>query len=523
MIPMALRLGIVAAAVLACVAAALAGQAGPPRGAAVEMAVTLRGVNDADRYGVTSLHRAVEAGDAAAVARLLSAGANPNAASRYHVTPLSLAALYGRAEIVRALLQAGADPRVLMGDGEPVLMTAARSGNLDVVKALIDGGAEVNVRERFYGQTPLMWAAIENHAAIIDELVARGADVNARANVLEGEPTWRYGADSRNGINGEALQNFNTNFSKGGLTPLMYAAREGSTDAVRALIDKGANHRAVDPEGFTPLLLAIMNGQFDTAAVLVEEGADVNQADRNGQTPLFALTDFRSLLWVYNRPTPKTRSSLDSLELAQILLDTGAEVDAKLTGPARRPMGGGGSALAGRGATAFLRAAVASDLPMMRLLLERGADPKAPTETGVTALHAAAGLRWSDNTMSTAIASGFATESASVEAVTLLLDQGLDVNAVDNTGATALHGAASRGANDLIRLLVSRGARLDAMTKPSVRRQTVDNEPPLNIPGRRPLEEAIESDPPRPATVALLRELMGTDPKAPLPTPSRRR
>ena len=504
--------------------AALPALAGQSAGrSASEVSVTVRNPNAADAYGVTLLHRAVEAGDAAGVDRLIAAGANVNATTRYHVAPLSLAALHGHAPIVRALLKAGADPNALLGDGEPALMTAARGGSLEVVKALVEGGADVNIRERFYGQTPLMWAAIENHATLITELATRGADVNARANVLEGEPTWRYGADSRNGINGEALQNFNTNFSKGGLTPLMYAAREGSTDAVRALIDKGANHRAADPEGFTPLLLAIMNGHFDTAAALVEKGADVNQADRNGQTPLFALADFRTLLWVYNRPTPRTRSPLDSLSLATILLDKGAKVDAKLTGPARRPMGGGGSGLTGRGATAFLRAAVASDLPMMRLLLERGADPKTTTEAGVNALHASAGLRWSDNTMSTALAAGFATEAASLEAVTLLLDRGLDVNAVDNQGATALHGAASRGANDIIRLLVGKGARLDLKTKARVVQQTVDNEPPLNIPERTPLDEAIESDPPRPATVALLRELMGEDPNAPVRGPSRRR
>ena len=224
--------------------------------------------------------------------------------------------------------------------------------------------------------------------------------------MLEGEPTWRYGKDSRNGINGEALQNFNTNFSKGGLTPLMYAARQGSTAAVRALIDAGASPSTTDPEGFAPLQLAIVNGHYDTAAALIEKGADVNQADRSGQTPLFAVADMRSLLWAYNRPTPRARTTLDSLGLAKLLLAKGAKVDAKLTGPARRPLGGGGSALTGRGATAFLRAAVASDLPMMRLLLEHGADAKVATANGVTALHAAAGLRWSDNAMSSAVTMG---------------------------------------------------------------------------------------------------------------------
>jgi len=125
--------------------------------------------------------------------------------------------------------------------------------------------------------------------------------------------------------------------------------------------------------------------------------------------------------------------------------------------------------------------------------------------------------------MSWAVNLGLATEELSLTAVKLLLDKGLDVNALDDQGATALHGAASRGANDIIRLLVDKGARLDVKTKPRVRQQTVDNEPPLNIPARTPLDEAIEADPQRPATVKLLRELMGQDPNAPIPDPSRRR
>ena len=265
-------------------------------------ALRFGGPQDVDAAGVTPLHRAVESDDATAVEQLIRGGADVNAVTRFRVTPLSIATLRGNVEIARALLAAGANPNAVMGAGEPIILTAARTGNVNLLKALVDQGADVNARERFYGQTPLMWAAIEDHGPAIQMLAAAGADVNARANMLEGEPTWRYGADSRNGINGEALQNFNTNFSKGGLTPLMYAAREGSTSAVRALMDAGASHQAADPEGFTPLLLAILNGHYDTAAALVEKGADVNQGDRSGQTPLFAVTDLRSLLWVYNRP-----------------------------------------------------------------------------------------------------------------------------------------------------------------------------------------------------------------------------
>ncbi|MGE0593936.1 MAG: ankyrin repeat domain-containing protein [Vicinamibacterales bacterium] len=472
-----------------------------------------------DAIGTTPLHRAAEAGDTDEVTRLLAAGADVHALTRYHVSPLALAVVEGHADVARALLSAGADPNSRLGEGEPVLLTAARVGRVDVIRALLEAGADVNGRERFYGQSAVMWAAIEDHAEVIALLAGAGADVDARADVLEGEPLWRYGRDRRNGINGEALQNFNTNFSKGGLTALMYAARSGATRAALALVEKGADIAAVDPEGFSALHLAIMNGFYDTAAALVKAGADVNQEvdDNSGQTPLFALVDHRSLLWVYNRPTPRPESSVTSLELATALLDAGAKVDARLLRGARRPMGGGGSSLTGEGATAFLRAAVASDLPMMRLLLERGADPTVTTKRGVNALHAAAGLDWVDNTMSTAVALGFATEEDSIEAITLLLDRGLDVNAADEAGSTALHGAAFRGANAVIRFLAMRGARLDAKTLPKRIPGNVNDRREYVEPERTPIDLALMANPPRVSTVALLRELMGEDPGAPLP------
>lgn len=504
---------------------AFAGQAASVRkpAAPASQGAATAGVLATDAYGNTALHKAVEAGDAASVDRLIRARADVNATNRYRVAPLSIAVLRGDATIVQSLLKAGADPHTVQGEGEPVMLTAARSGNVDVVKALVAAGGDANVRERFYGQTPLMWAAVENHAAVIAELAAHGADVNARANVLEGEPSWRYGKDSRNGINGEALQNFNTNFSKGGLTPLMYAARQGASDAIRALVRLGANPATTDPEGFSSLHLAIMNAHYDAAVALVEGGADVNQGDRSGQAPLFALADIRSLLWAYNRPTPRAQNKATSIELATLLIARGANVNARLTGPARRPLGGGGAPIAGRGATAFLRAAVVSDLPMMRLLLEHGADPKVVTQNGNTALHAAAGVRWSDTTMSTAKALGFGVEEDSIEAIKLLISLGLDVNATDNQGVTAMHGAAERGANGVIRLLASAGAKLDPMSKPQTRASNVDNEPPLEVPGQTPLDAALDADPPRLSTVALIRELMGIDPSTPVRPPSKKR
>src|ERR1019366_7389686 len=255
--------------------------------------------NKSDIYGMTPLHRAVEAGNKEETTRLIRMGADVNAMSRYRVAPLSIAVAKGNANIVQLLLTAGADPNVLMGDGEPVIMTAARSGNAEAVRELIAAGADANARERLYGQTAVMWAAIENHSDVIKVLAENHADIDARANILEGEPTWRYGKDSRTGVNGEALQAFDTSFSKGGLTPLLYAARQGSTEAARTLMDLHANAGVPDGEGYPPLQIAIMNAHYDTAAALLEKGADPNQPDKNGQTPLYAVTDMRTLLWAY--------------------------------------------------------------------------------------------------------------------------------------------------------------------------------------------------------------------------------
>lgn len=524
------RIAVGALVMVGVSGSAWASQAAPARPAAKTTAqapkdvfVNLRPVDAADAYGNTPLHKAVEAGDAAAVDRLIRAKANVNVMNRYHVAPLSIAALHGNAAIVSALLKAGADPNVIQGEGEPVMLTAARTGNLDVMKALVAAGGDVNARERFYGQTPLMWASIENHPDVITELAKHGAEVNARANTLEGDPTWRYGKDSRNGINGEALQNFNTNFSKGGLNALMYAARQGSTEAVKALMDSGANASITDPEGFSPLHIALVNAHYDAAVALIEKGADVNLGDRSNQTPLFTLADIRSLLWAYNRPTPRAENKATSLDVAKLLIAKGANVNAKLTAPAKRPLGGGGAPVAGRGATVFIRAAATSDLPLMRLLLENGADPKVVTQNGNNALHAAAGVRWSDTTMSTAQALGFALEDDSVEAIKMLLALGLDVNAADNQGITAMHGAASRGANSVVKLLAASGAKLDVMSKPRTIQSDVDNEPAIEVAGQTPLDMAREADPPRLETVKLIRELMGMDPNAPVAPPSKKR
>jgi len=518
-----MKLTISAALVLASVAGVAAQQAAGPKKAApakpsTELFLSMSGANKTDAYGMTPLHKAVEAGDAATIDRLLKAGANVNVLNRYHVAPLSIAAGRGDVATVQRLLKAGADPNVMMGEGEPVVMTAARVGSADVVRALLAAGADANARETLYGQTAVMWAAIDNHPDVIKALAEKGADLDTGANMLPGNPTWREGSDSRNGIHGETLQNLNTNFSKGGLTPLNYAARQGSTEAAVALVALGAKLSYKDSEGYTPLLTAIMNMRYDTAAALIEKGADVNQADNSNQTPLFALVDTRSLLWTYNRPGPRTTNKMDSLELAKLLIAKGAKVDVPLKGPARRPLGGGGSPMTAKDSTAFLRAAVVSDVPMMKLLLDKGADPKVITPIGANALMIAAGLGWNDNTMRTATGIGFGTEEDTVEALKLLLPYGFDVNEIDYLGRTAMHGAAARGANDVIKFLVDHGAKLDIRSNDGKAGFNIsDGIATKGVAGRTPLDEAMLSDPQRPATVRMLRVMQGMDPNAPIP------
>jgi len=458
-------------------------------------------VNAAETDGTSALHWAARAGDEEIVSLLLKAGANARAANRYGVTPISLAAQQGSGAIVEALLQAGADPNATMGDGETVLMTASRAGSVAAVKALLARGAGVNLRERMYGETALMWAAAENHAEAVTLLLGRGADANLHGNILEGPPSWREGKDGRSGKNNEALQALLTVFPRGGLTALLLAAREGAVDAAHALVQGGADPGLPDPDGITPLIMAINSAHFDVAKALIDEGADVDQADPNGRTPLFALADMRALEWAYNIPGPAVQSPVDSLDLAKLLLDKGANPNAKLKGRPTRAGAADPNSIAG--STPFLRACVAADLKLMNLLLEHRADPKATNALGTNALMIAAGLRWNDNTMKTVTAKGLGLEKDALTAIQLLLDKGLDVNASNNQGQTALHGAAMRGSNTIVRFLVDRGARVDAKSKPVTARGEDSD-----VPGRTPLDEALASDPVRESTAALLRELM---------------
>jgi ankyrin len=459
-------------------------------------------VNAPEVDGTTALHWAARSGDADLVAALLRAGARPSPANRYGATPLLLAAANGHARIVDALLKAGARADAAGPEGETPLMLASRSGNVAAVTLLLEAGAAVSAKEQWQGQTAVMWAAAENHGAVVKALAARGAEVNGRSNVLD--PPTRDILDFRTDKNGQALQTLLTTFPRGGLTPLLFAARQGSIDGARALIEAGADLNRADPDGITPLVLAVRNGHYDLAALLVEKGANVNAADRVNRTPLYMAVDMHTLDWIQNRPAPKAEGAIDSVDLARLLLEKGANPNAQLSA---NPPGWKGDAIAaqntfgnvvGAGTTPFVRAAKNADLVFMRLLLEKRADPAIATRNGTTALMAllgGLGRKYGADLHVTP-----AEEKNALEAATLLLDLGADVNAANEAGQTPLHAAAAIGANGVVRFLVERGARLDAKTRQ----------------GRTALDESLRGVPnvdgaPGEAheeTAALLRELM---------------
>jgi ankyrin repeat protein len=412
--------------------------------------------------GTTPLHMAVRNDEVEAARRLLQSGASVAAANRYGVTPAMLAAANGSAAMLQLLLDAGADANSASKEGETLLMSAARAGSEAAVRQLLARKADPNRKESWLEQTALMWAAADNHAAVAAALIDAGADVNARAKVLTGAPPRPRGSET-------AFQASHSNFPRGGFTPLLFAAQYGSADVVRVLADRGADLNLPDPDGLTPMMMAIVNGHYDTAAVLLEKGADANRVDKSGRGALYFAVDMNSLEWLFSRPSPRPSGDLTPVDMVKRLLDRGANPNAQI---AARPFilhhNATGHPSLVEGTTPFMKAASTSDIVLMRLLIERGANPNLTTKNKTTPLMLAAGLEWRD------IAS-LGTEDESIEAMKICLEHGADVNAVNDLGETALHGAAQRGADRVVQFLADQGATLDAKNKE----------------GRTPMDEAI--------------------------------
>ena len=406
-------------------------------------------VNAAEADGTTALHWAVREDDAELVRVLLRAGANVRAANRYGVTPLQLAAVNGSVATAQSLLDAGADPNAVLPEGETILMTAARTGQPALLTLLLDRGADLHAREKWYGETALIWAVAENHTDAVRVLVERGADVNETSASL----TF---ARRRSG---------QSILSLGKWTPLMYAARENALDAGRVLVASHAGLNVTDPDGATALVIAIINANYDFAAFLLDAGADPNIVDNDaGMGPLYAAIDMHRLAIGHGRPNPRPAGTLNAVDIVRRLLDRNANPNAVLKAPIFQRQHTIGDATLGKGATPFLRAAKSGDVEVMTLLLDAGADPWA-TLSNTNALMFSAGFGWRDGSP---IAPSYdqGSPQEATQAIGLLLDLGLDINAVNDNGDTALHVAVTgRGSPQIVRFLITRGANLQAKNK----------------------------------------------------------
>jgi len=446
-------------------------------------------VNAAQADGTTALHWAAYHADAATVRRLLAAGANPASHTDTGITPLTLACEAGSAAVVKLLLDAGADANQTLSHGETPLMMAARTGSVGVMQELLAHGAKVDARESLRGTTPLMWAAANRNTEAVRLLIAKGADINAHSGTIR-PGRMPYLADpSRDRIqefidgrgqggtvvkderpDGErrlaterekakaALARFPFSIPVarrgakqfGGLTPLIFATKQGDLETVKVLLKAGANVNETSEYGWTALLDATQNRFYQLGAYLLEHGADPNIANEGGWTPLYIATDNRN---IEGGDYPTRKPDMDHLEFIKRLLTAGAKTNLRMRSSTETRTVFTHQWLNEEGATPFLRAAQSGDLVLMKLLLEHGADPDIATEHNVTPLMVASGIGWVEG-----VTYEWSAQET-YETVKFLLDQGANVNAQDTLdGRTALMGAAHKGRNDVIRLLVDRGA-----------------------------------------------------------------
>jgi ankyrin repeat protein len=462
-------------------------------------------VNAVQIDGATALHWAVYRNEVETAQVLIGAGADPKAANREGITPFIMAALYGNPRMVEVLLKGGADPRQRGPNGETTVMYAARNGNPEVIKLLVAAGADLNAKEGLRATTALMWAAQQGHDGAVKALIELGADVSAKSgpaglprNYMAGkvgvasvkaairireaakaagrtyeeqvafeeangaslrgrdagdqQPTRGQGAEADAADQDVVIAGL-VGGGSGGLTALVFAAREGDIASATALLDAGADVNQTTEYGWSPLLVATNNRNYRLGALLIERGADPNIANKGGWTPLYLATDNRN---IEGGDYPVPRPDMDHLDYIKLLLARGADPNAQVRENTLSRTIFTQQWFFEPGATAFVRAAQSSDVELLKLLLAYGADPKIPTSNGDTALTASGGIGWVD---------GVTYERSpkdNVEAVRLLLDLGLDPNHANNEGRTALMGAAGKGRNEVVQLLVDRGANLEA-------------------------------------------------------------
>jgi ankyrin repeat protein len=425
-------------------------------------------VNVRSDDGSTALLWAAHWNDVATADLLIHAGANVNGANDFHVTPLSLACTNGSAALVERLLKAGANPNTPIATGETPVMTCASSGSADAVRLLIGRGADVNAKEPSENQTALMWAASERHPDVVRMLIAAGADLHAR--------------------------------TRKGFTALHFAAREGDLEVTRLLLDAGVNvnirsqpgetgqgrgdgpregrtasgaaaggagargpaYQATLSAGSTPLLVATVRGHVPLALFLLDHGADANVGDAGFTSLHWAAGTWESgpsnPVYGFTDPMSGIPARQAKLQLVKALLAHGANPNARM---ARRPPGFAGGYEDAAGATPFLLASATADLEVMRLLLAAGADPAQVTDTKTTAVMAASGLN-------RGIGESPITEAQALETVRFLLELGADARGATTNGENGLFGAAYRGWNTLLELLIAKGADVNAVSKAGV-------------------------------------------------------
>jgi ankyrin repeat protein len=484
-------------------------------------------VNEPARDGSTALLWAAYHSNLDMAKALIAAGANANTPNRYGITPLLQAARSGDAAFVGALLKAGATLAVTHPDGETPLMAASRSGHADAVKLLLEAGADVNAADMWQEQTALMWAAAEGHRDVVDTLLKAGADPNRRAHVTTQQE--RKHADH----------------PTGGFTALMFAVRNGHEDVVKALVTGGADPKATNGDGVTATITAIVNDRLDLAKTLIDLGADANDGSLYFAVDMHdATTDMRARDG--SRLRADHRNTLTSMDLIKVLLDRGADPNKAFVGQLHNYTLCCSDEI---NASPFYRAAVASDVDVLKLLLDKGAKVEwSPTEVKKESGGGGGGGRgMNGNVGKTPVmmalnggrgapfggGPGFERLGPPpfrepgmrdpLEATKVLLAAGANPNVKAPDGSTPLHQAVTARQVPIIRALVAAGAKFDATNKDNLTPLMLAEKPEKNDKD----SQAANTDPnrfqvhrdSREDVIAALRQLMGLGPNDPAPQP----